>query len=119
LRSGLRYTPEQLASLDTNSRAHLADITCAFAMARLFRRRPGVHEEMAKAIREDATEFKKQLSSGIDIFGVDSDTSNLDASVPLTTGPTSEEIYDRNFFSARAAGRHFPRPETTNPLSRG
>lgn len=119
LRAGQRYTPEQLTSLDDNSRAHLVDIVCAFAMARLFRRRPGVHDEMAKSIREEATEFKKLLSTGVDIFGIVEDTSHLEASVPQVTGPTSTEIYDRNLFTARAAGRHFPRPETTNPRTRG
>jgi phage gp36-like protein len=119
LRAGQRYTPAQLAALDENSREHLVDIVCAFAMAWLFRRRPGVHETVAKAIREIATDFKKQLATGVNIFGIVEDASHLEASVPQVTGPTSAEIYDRNLFTARAAGRHFPRPETTNPLSRG
>lgn len=119
LRAGQRYTPAQLLTLDDNSRSHLVDIVCAFAMARLFRRRPGVHDEMAKSIREQADEFKKLLATGVNIFGIVDDTSNLDASVPQVTGATSIEIYDRNFFPARAAGKYFPRPETSNPLSRG
>lgn len=119
LRAGHRYSPAQLQSLDDNSRAHLRDIVCAFAMTRLFHRRPGVHADLAKAIREQAAEFKKALADGNDIFGLASDTSHLDASVPQVTGPTATEIYNRNFFPARAAGRYLPRPETSNPFDRG
>lgn len=119
LRAGQRYTPAQLSNLDANSKAHLIDMECALAMWRIVRRRLGLKPDVEKAIREQAEQFKKLISTGVDIFGVVDDTSHLDASVPQVTGPTSAEIYDRNLFTARAAGRHFPRPETSNPLSRG
>jgi hypothetical protein len=74
---------------------------------------------MAKAIREMAAEFKKQLAQGINLFGIVDDESNLNASVPSVDGPTAVEIYNRNFFPDRAAGRHFPRPEDYLPRDRG
>jgi phage gp36-like protein len=120
LRSGKRYTPEKLAALDTNSAAHLKDVVCTLAMARLFRRRTDkTNCELAKLIREEAAEYLDRLAKGENVFGVIDDETNLNAGLPQLSGPTSVQIEDRNFLAARMSMRHIPAVSDRNPLTRG
>lgn len=120
IRVGGRYTPAQLAALDTHSTAHLKRVVCTIAMSHLFERRPGLFEEQAESIRKRAYEALDRLAKGINIFGLaDEVDPQLEASQPSLQGPSSYEIEDRNFLSARMAGRHVPDIKPRNPLSRG
>jgi phage gp36-like protein len=119
LRTGKRYTPAQLVGLDENSEEHLKDIVCTTAMAWLFRRRPGVHEEIAKSIRELSDEELKSLATGEDVFGLDGTEPHVDAGVPQISGPTSVQVENRNFLAARLSGKHIPDIVERNPLDRG
>ncbi len=118
-RVGNRYSADDLAALDDHSQSHLKRIVCVIAMSFLFRRRPGVHSEMAKAIREEADEWLRRLSTGEDVFGLDADTSHRDASVPQLSGPTTIQIENRNFLAARMAPRTMPSIFERQPLDRG
>lgn len=119
IRVGGRYTAEQLDTLDTNSDAMLTRIVCTIAMANLFERRPGVHAEMAKAVRERADEYVAQLQGGAAIFSVTDDSSHIEASKPELHGPTSVEIDNRNFLASRMSGRYVPSVVSRNPIDRG
>ena len=119
LRVGRNYSPEQLTSLDDNSREHLRDIVCTIAMAKLFRRRPGVHRELSKEIREEADKYLDRLAKGENVLGIVDDDSHEEAGLPQLHGPSSQQICQRNFLSARMSGRYFPTIEERNPLSRG
>jgi phage gp36-like protein len=120
LRAGKRYTPAKLLSLDANSAAHLKDVVCTLAMARLFRRRVDkANCELAELIRKEAAEYLKQLAEGINVFGILDDDTNIDAGIPSLQGPTSAQINDRNFLAARMSMRHLPAVSERNPLTRG
>jgi phage gp36-like protein len=116
---GGRYSVAQLEALDERSTALLKRIVCTIAMADLFERRPGVHMEMAKAVRERADEYIEKLKSGGALFNVTDDTSHVDASTPQLHGPTSVDINTRNFLAARMSPRFLPSVKSRNPLDRG
>lgn len=119
IKVGGRYTVTHLETLDTNSTALLKRIVCTIAMANLFERRPGVHVEMAKAVRERADEYVAKLQNGQAIFGITDDESHVEATKPELVGPTSVEIDTRNFLAARMSQRHMPSVKSRNPRDRG
>jgi len=118
IKIGNRYSSADLDDLDEYSEEHFKTVVCVIAMSRLFRRRPGTHTEMAKAIREESEDWLKRLASGEEVFTLETDTSHLDATVPALDGPTVREIEQRNFLAARMAGRYLPAIEQRNPLTR-
>lgn len=118
IRIGQRYTDEDLNTLDEYSQEHFRTVVCVVAMSRLFRRRPGVHAEMAKAIREESDDWLRRLASGEEIFSRADNTEHLDYTVPGLEGPTTRDIEQRNFMAARMAGRHLPSIESRQPRGR-
>ena len=119
VRCGNRYSTLDLADLDANSLSHLKRIICVVAMSFLFRRRPGIHAEMAKAIREEADEWLRRLSTGEDVFGLTASSAHRDAGQPALSGITSAQIDTRNFLASRLATRCMPSVAERQPLDRG
>jgi phage gp36-like protein len=119
VRCGNRYTALDLADLDPFSLSHLKRIICVIAMSFLFRRRPGVHAEMAKAVREEADEWLRRLSTGEDVFGLNASAAHREAGQPALSGITSAQIVNRNFLANRMANRCMPSVAERQPLDRG
>jgi phage gp36-like protein len=120
LLAGKNYTVAQLTTLTDNSREHLKDIVCTIAMAKLFRRRANsANVELAEEVRLQSDKYLEKLRRGMNLLGIQDDTTKLDAGVISESGPTVAEIRDRNFMSARLAGRYLPATEQAQPKVRG
>jgi len=118
IRVGNRYSSEDLDKLDEYSLEHFKTVVCVIAMSRLFRRRPGIHAEMAKLVREEADGWLTRISKGEEVFALNDDTRHLDASVAEISGPTTIQTVNRNFMAARMAGHHVPDIRPRQPFNR-
>lgn len=109
LRHGARYSIEDLGKLTDNSLNHLKSIVCTIAMTRMLRRRPGTYTDLLQQVSAEAEEFLKQLSSGYDVFSLE---SHVAAGLIDDTGNSNFEsvslLKQRNLISDNMIGRQFP-----------
>lgn len=110
LRHGNRYTLVNLTEeLTANSLNHLKSIVCTIAMVRLLRRRPGCYTDLLQQLQAEAEDHLKQLSSGYDVFSID---SHVAAGEISDSGNSNAEnanlLQQRNLISDNMIGRAFP-----------
>jgi len=107
LRTGGRYTTDDLEGLTGNSLSHLKRICSDLAMSNLFYRRPGVRTELAAHYHDKGKDWVEQLRTGVNLFDL---AANVTASNPTINGPSAIDyqrinlLSDRmnNFFPGRA-----------------
>jgi phage gp36-like protein len=94
LLNGQRYSATDLSGLTGNSQKHLIRMTCDIAIVYLVDRR-AYHKmnETLERIMVRAQGFLKQLKDGDNIFDV---PAQIAASVPVTTGPTTQTLVNLN-----------------------
>lgn len=119
LMCGGKYTPQQLAAMNTNtvagySRQHLIRVTCAIAMQLLFERRPGLRPEMAEAIGKQSRAHVEALRRGDNVFGI---SENLDAGTIHVETISAVEVDDLNLLPDRMP-RYFPGSAQRTPGAR-
>lgn len=113
---GERYKPEQLESLTGDDREFLVDIICMLVMARLWERRPGLHDEQIKNLNGQAELYLEQLRQGKNLFNL---STHRVVANPTIGGPTVVDLVNTNTISTQCMGRHFPSQDQFLPRDRG
>jgi hypothetical protein len=113
---GERYKPEQLESLTGDDREFLVELVCTCAMARIFGRRPGLHEDQAKACNAEVDAYLEQLRQGKNLFNL---PSHRTAANPTFGGPTVVQLQNTNLAVGQCMGRHYPSQDQFLPRDRG
>ena len=114
LRTGSRYSTDDLEGLTGNSLSHLKRICSDIGISLLFDRRPGTHSQLSARYLEKAEKWLDQLRSGIHVFDV---AAQVTAGNPTINGPSAID-YDRLQLIPERMVRFFPGRKQRLPTDR-
>lgn len=103
---GERYTAADLATMTSESRDYLKDLTCRIAFWLLWQRKPYPDDQNRMEAKKNADEALELLRTGQHIFDI---AETIEAGKPDVETVTRTEIADYwNLFVDRARGRYYP-----------